>query len=211
MIENGNAGGSLNPNDLATLSLLYGGGGRYGGGPGVGMGGGYPGSGYLTAEAISNGTAVKEAIDGNAKMGSRGMDNIADRFEDATRADNFSRVCERIVELSADLSRNQLFNAEKINDVRAETAKCCCDTQKAIAECCCDTQKSIAQAAKEAALCCCDAKLQACKDHADLRALIIQENSATRELMRGDALAAANAKIVQLETINALSSNGHHH
>ena len=53
------------------------------------------------------------------------------------------------------------------------------------------------------------AQLAAAKDHAELQALIIKENSATRELMRGDALAAANAKIIQLETINALADKGH--
>ena len=72
-----------------------------------------------------------------------------------------------------------------------------------------DMLAAITDNAKDAALCCCDAKLEACKNTAEIKALVISENAATRELIRGDALAAANAKIIQLETVNALSNNHH--
>lgn len=55
----------------------------------------------------------------------------------------------------------------------------------------------ISDNAAASALCCCK-----------LEALIVKENSETRQLMTNTALDAANAKIIQLETINALK--GHH-
>lgn len=69
-----------------------------------------------------------------------------------------------------------------------------------------DIEKLVVDGQKEAAACCCDAKLEACKNTAEIKALVIQENSKTRELIQSDALEQARAKITQLETINALKS-----
>ena len=194
--------GSLNPNDLATLSLLNG----YGRGGGVGVGGGYSG-GYghtiadpiVAANAHVDGSAVKEAINCHASSARLGMDAITGSFENATRDRQFAELSKGQSDVERRLCDQNTAQTAIINDLRAEAAKCCCETHKAIAE-----------AAKDAAKCCCDAQLQACKDTSELKALIIKENSTTRELIRGDALAAANAKITQLETINALSGNSHH-
>ncbi len=203
-------GGSLNPNDLATLSLLNGG-GRYGGvGVGGGGYGGYGGGGHgsfasPSANAIridSVGQKVEDQNDCTRTLLAGGMERISDNFENATRSREFAGVNKAIVD--SEFRTNDRARDIELNNLRQSS-----DTSAAIAACCCETQKSIAQAAKEAAKCCCDAQLTAAKDHAALQALIIKENSATRELMRGDALAAANAKIIQLETINALADKGH--
>lgn len=195
-------GGSLNPNDLATLSLLYGGG--RGGGPGVG-GGSYGGYGHMIADPLIaanahvDGSATKEAIDCNAKSAEAGLSGIRQDFENATRDRQVAGISKGQVDAERRVTDAIAASLAITNDVRAETAKNFCDVEKTIAE-----------AAKDAAKCCCDAQLQACKDHAELKALVIEENARTRELIRGDALVAANAKITQLETINALSGNGHH-
>ena len=193
--------GSLNPNDLATLSLLYGGGRYGGGGPGVGGGGygGYHGGHYMAdpivaANAHVDGSAVKEAIDCNAKTAQSGIGGMIQSFENGNRQQQFFELSREHTDLERRINDQNAASISTQNDIRSEIAACCCDTQKAIAE-----------AAKDAAKCCCDAQLQQCKDTADLKALIIKENSETRELIRGDALMAANAKITQLETINALS------
>ena len=202
--------GKVGASDAATLALLYGGGGYggyggRGGGIGVGYGGGgyggggilYPGNSVLAAEAHANGTAVKEAIDCNANTAQAGISGMVQSFENGNRQQQFFELSREHTDLERRLADSNTANIAQQNDIRAEMAKCCCETQR-----------SIAEAAKEAAKCCCDAQLQQCKDTADLKALIIAENAETRNQMRGDALAAANAKIIQLETINALDK-GH--
>lgn len=197
--------GSIGASDAATLALLYGGGrggyGGYGGGIGVGAGGGggYHGGHYMAdpivaANAHVDGSAVKEAIDCNARTATAGIGGMVQSFENGNRQQQFFELSREHTDLERRINDQNAAQVGTMNDLRAEAAKCCCETQKAIAE-----------AAKDAAKCCCDAQLQQCKDTADLKALIIAENAETRNQMRGDALAAANAKIVQLETINALS------
>lgn len=203
--------GSIGASDAATLALLYGGGGGgyggygRGGGIGVGYGGGgyggggmlYPGNSVLAAEAHANGTSVKEAIDCNSKFSAASAQGMMQAFENGNRQQQFFELSREHTDLERRLNDQNAAAIATQNDVRSEVAACCCETQK-----------SIAEAAKEAAKCCCDAQLQQCKDTADLKALIISENAETRNQMRGDALAAANAKIIQLETINALDK-GH--
>lgn len=204
--------GSIGASDAATLALLYGGGyggGGYGrgGGIGVGYGGGgygghgggvgYPGNSVLAAGVHADGTPIKTAIDCNAKIASQAIDGMSDRFEDLTRNNSFGRVIDGQTNLERRINDQNAAQIATVNDFRRDNDKNFCETQR-----------SIAQSAKEAAACCCAAQLQACKDHAELKSLIIKENSETRELIRGDALAAANAKIIQLETINALDKHG---
>lgn len=204
--------GSIGASDAATLALLYGGGGGYGGygrggGIGVGYGGGggygggmlHAGNSVLAAGAHADGTPIKIALDGHAANNRLGLDTIVGSFENATRDRQFADLSGQHNELELRLADSQAAALAITNDLRAETARNFCDVEKAIAE-----------AAKDAAKCCCDAQLQSCRDHAELKALVISENGATRELIRGDALAAANARITQLETINALSDNKRH-
>lgn len=164
--------------DIDTTSLLLARG--VGGVGGYGGYGGYGmGGGYLNAEAHANGTATKEAIDNGKSLFVAGLDRVSAQNKE-TR-DNFRF--------------DQLQNAITNQEFRS------IDRQR-------DIEKVIADNAKDAALCCCDAKLEACKAHAEIMALVLSENAATRTLITGTALDAANAKIIQLETINALS--GHH-
>lgn len=177
MVENG---GSVNPSDLATLSLI----GGYGGyGVGASRHGGYGGgNSLLAAEAHANGTAVKEAINCNSERSNDGLTRISEQ--------NKEQACnDRANTTNTNITNQEFRSLDRLRDI----------------------ERLIVDGQKEAAKCCCDAKLEACKSTSEIKALIIQENSATRELIRGDALAAANAKIVQLETINALKDNGHHH
>jgi hypothetical protein len=212
---------SLNATEIAVGSLLAGGnrGGGFGGGGNGGAwddaSGGmmFPGNSVLAAEAHANGTAVKEAIDSGKTAAASGLENLLDQNQftatNKSIVDGHNRLGDNMaanVGRIADQVTNQEFrNGDRLRDLDKTIAA----NAAIAAQCCCDTQKAIAEAAKEAALCCCDAKLEAAKSHASIMASVIAENSATRELIRGDALAAANAKITQLETINALS-NRHH-
>lgn len=201
--------GQIGVNDLLLARGVggYGGFGGFGGyGTGMGMGihgaNGAYGTGAnavrIEAHARSHDAGLENLLDQNQFAVTNG--NITEGFNRASdsRAANVARVADNQF-------RAELRQTDGMNVMFREMAANARDMDK----CCCDTQKAIAQAAKEAAQCCCDAKLEGCKNTADLKATIISENSATRELIRGDALAAANAKIIQLETINALS-RGHH-
>lgn len=143
---------------------------------------------------LSDGTATKEAIDGNREFTKVGLDRLADTVAVSSRGREFDRVNDSVADLSRDVANGKLDNVERAN----------LNTIKIL-------ETSAASDAKLAE-CCCKQSLQACKDHADLKATIISESNATRALsleIEGranvSALAAANAKITQLETINALS------
>lgn len=151
------------------------------------------GDSLLAAEAHANGTATNANIKSTADQIRFGFDNSLEVARESRAIDQFGRVNDN--QFRAELRGADQLNAlsREINQNAREMDKCCCDIQKAVAE-----------AAKEQAKCCCEAQLQQCKDTAALSALIIKENSETRALMNSTALDAANAKIIQLETINAL-------
>jgi hypothetical protein len=192
---------AYNSPNIDTNSLLLARGvGGYGYG---GLGGGVGGAGYTNLTSLQHGqNCISQKIEDNGGFTRDTMalnvKNISDNFESVNRSAQFTSVKDGQFQSELRTNDRLLALQMEMNSNARAADKCCCDTQKAIAE-----------AAAAAAKCCCDAQLQACKDHADLKATVILENSATRELIRGDALAAANARIVQLETINALS--GRHH
>lgn len=144
---------------------------------GGGMGYGLQaGNSVLAAESHANGTALKASIDCHSEQFGAGLDRIS-----AQNAE----------------TRN-LFKLDEILKGTADAEFRSLDRQR-------DIERLVVDNAKEAARCCCDAQLLAQKNACELKALVISENSATRELIRGDALIAANAKIAFLETVAALS------
>jgi hypothetical protein len=180
MADNMNYGAGI---DVASLLLARGVGGGYGGGyGGFGGHGGYGGSygggnSFLAAEAHANGTAVKEAIDGNRDLFNVGIDRISAQNKEGRDNFLFSQTLKAIADTELRSLDRQRDIERLIGSNATEFAKCCCETQK----------------------------------------LIVSESTQTRELIlevEGRAnirlLDAANAKITQLETINALSGNGHH-
>lgn len=210
-----NNGYGFTTSDAVLTAAMSGGlGGRGGYGGGLWGGGGDmlgAGNSVLAADAHANGTATKEAVNCNSQkiedqadftrdIISSDMAGIRQSFENQTRTSEFASI------------RDGQFRTElRSSDQHAENLKAIADIEFRSLDRQRDIESLIIQNAKDAAKCCCDAKLQSCKDTAEVKALVIAENSATRELIRGDALAAANARITQLETINALQSNGHGH
>jgi hypothetical protein len=198
---------SINANEIAVGSLLAGrmNGGGYGGGGGAWGGGGRGGYGMYGSPGMNavridrNAQEIENQADHTRDQIHEAAHTIENSFENATRSSEFGAI------------KDGQFRAELRQTDRArDLAMALSDISAATAKCCCETQASIAQAAKEAAECCCAAKLQQCKDTADIKALILEENGKTRDMINSNALDAANARITQLETINALSSQGHH-
>lgn len=178
---------------LSTNRILYGAGagmGGYGYGQGLQVG-----NSVLAANAHADGTGTGNNVRNLAELTRFGFDSNQEQIRETRTIDQFNGI------------RDNQFRAElRGSDQVSALARDVANNAREMDKTCCTLQQSIADAAKDAAQCCCDAKLEACKNTAELKALVISENSATRELIRGDALAAANAKITQLETINALSS-----
>lgn len=187
--ENSMENGAIGASDAATLALLYGGNGGYGRGGGIGVGAGghygggslYTGNNVLAAEAHANGTATKEAIDGNADL----IRAQANNFENQTRAaqvagiqmqtsDQTTRICDRL-------------NTMEINSLRDQA-----DSAAALAKCCCDSQLATK----------------------DTQALVLAENSATRELIQANALKEVERELDKSDranntntTIGAITAN----
>lgn len=163
--------GSVNPSELATLSLLSGGG--YGGyGIGVGGRGGYGGGSLYTGNNV---LAAEAHADGTARgaLGKHTLDMISnqgDRFEDAARAKEFSDMRMAISNtretLSREISDNRVEAIRIAGDNRVELTKSLSDIAKENAKCCCETQK-----------------------------LVIAENSKTRELIKDNALRSAEREL----------------
>lgn len=213
-------GETMADNNFGTNDIITGRGlgiGGFGYGAGYGGGGMYPGNNVLAANAHADGTAVKTAIDCGMKATAAGLDRTADQAEETRRVLAFDNINKNITDgefRSSDrltaVNKNITDSEFRSLDRQRDTDKTLAAMAAANALCCCDTQKAIADAAKEAAKCCCEAQLAACKAHAEITATVLADGALTREMIRGDALAAANAKITQLETINALG-NSHHH
>lgn len=200
IMENGYNNDSI---DTSSLLLARGIGSGYGGGFGN-FGGGYgAGGGVLTAEALANGTATKEAIDCNSTRFSDGLNSLSNGFENAARTSQITSV-------NKNISDQELRNSDRITGLSKDISDAefrSLDRQR-------DIERMLTDNAKDAAKCCCDAKLQAMEIGCDTQKLVSAEANATRQLIleveaRGvrDNLASANAKIIQLETINALTHN----
>jgi hypothetical protein len=194
-MENGYGGGTISTDSL----LLARGVGGYGGGFGGGYGGGYGGGGFLTAEAMANGTATKEAIDCNANQFTAGLQRVSDQAEESRRMVQGAALEKSITDAEFRSLDRQRDIEKAISDNAAIAAKCCCDVQKAIAD-----------AAKDAALCCCDAKLEACKNTSDIMAAIATSNATALAIeSRGieRTLNATQAELISLRTQVACGCN----
>jgi len=229
---NNTNGGVNNMNDFGVSDILTGrvlglGGFGYGYGNNIGMNcsAGY-GSPYANLASIQHsvGHAENTAHNDstcNREVYSQGLENALGRL-DQLQADNkfentntnmsngFNRLCDKTefnntnsIIRQAEMNLN-LFR--EMAAIRAEGKDCCCETQKAIAD-----------AAKEAAKCCCEAQLRAAENQAALLLKMCEDKNETLvaisagfTAIKDRELNAANARITQLETINALSHHGHH-
>ena len=185
--------GSVNASELATLSLI----GR--GGVGVGAGGyGYGGYGggynvgnqVLAAEAHANGTAVDAKVSNLQDATRLAFDSNQEQIRESRTLDQFSRV-----------SDNQ-FRAEiRASDQHAGLIKDTADAEFRSIDRQRDIERVLVDNAKEAAKCCCETQKLITSEATETRALIL----AVEGRASVAALAAAHAKITQLETIDALS------
>lgn len=177
---------SLNATEIAVGSLLAGGRGGYGGG------GAWGGSGWTDTFTTPGANSVR--IDRNASEAAAyhahtlssmefGNTAIRDQFDAATRAAQFSSIADKINEGDV-RAADQRFQSELRTNDRLLAL-----------------QAEINQNARVAADCCCDLKLQMCEDKSQVLASIAAVESRAVER----SLNAANARITQLETINALS------
>ena len=132
-MENGYSG-SINPSDVATLSLL---GRGYGGGYGYGGGGGY-GGGHGREFANDGSNAVR--INSNRHLNTQGQDFIsqqisdnADRNRDTVNLIQTQGSTNRIIDsiLSSERVNTASFNTieREMNTNAREAAKCCCAAQ----------------------------------------------------------------------------------
>lgn len=190
---------SLNSNEIATLSLLQsrgfgGGSGGYGYGVGGGMGGygggNVVGNSVLAADAHANGTATNAKADCNAQRFSDGLGSLSDQFENVARTAQFDRLNENISDqefrtAAALTSLNKDITDQEFRGI---------DRQR-------DIERTLGENAKEAAACCCETQKLILAEGNETRALVLAVESRANVA----SLAAAQAKITQLETINALS------
>ena len=118
--------GSINPNDVATLSLLGNGYGHYG----------YGRSHYHHTREPYDGTVANANIERNASD----MATQSDFSRDIVREEN-ARTREQLrsdahaASMEALRNQNTEFHIQTqrdLADARAETAKCCCETKEKI-------------------------------------------------------------------------------
>lgn len=115
--------GNVGPYDVGTLALL---GGISGcGGVVGGRGGLCYGNDVLAANAHADGTAVKEAVDCNAKMCSAGLDRISDQAEESRRSAQFTSI--RDGQFQAELRNSDRLQGiqQQLNDMALANCKCC--------------------------------------------------------------------------------------
>lgn len=189
-------------NDVATLSLL---GGGYGG---VGIGNNGVGNQVLAAEAHANGTAVDAKVE-NLQDGQRlAFDSVQEQIRESRNLDQSSRLSDNQFrsEVRASDQHSQILNHQSEMELRIAASHV--SIQKDITDQefrSLDRQRDITAMlvdnAKEAAKCCCETQKLVSAEANSTRSLVLEVEA------RGvrDTLAAANAKITQLETINALS------
>jgi hypothetical protein len=212
----GYTGGS----NISTDSLLL---ARGVGGVGFGYGG-YPGA--VTGD-FANASANAIRLDRNDQMVQseslctrevmgKAMDSNGRAFDSATNAASFTRMCDRITDGEFRTSDRQRDIEREMNANAREAAKCCCDVKA-----------SVAAVAAEAAKCCCETNLRmsegfgatalkAAENHAQILLKMCEDkNALSVQIAEGFSgikdreLNSANARITQLETINALSGSHH--
>lgn len=158
------------------------------GGYGYGSGeGGYGGGFGPWASPSSNAVRIQE---GNRAVAA-GMENLLDQNQFASTNSNITECCNRTTDIQVN---GEFRTSDRLRDVERQIVNARFESK----DCCCETQKEIIQT--KAAL-----QLENCKNTALLEAKIAAEGTATRELINGNALAAANARVTQLETIQAIT------
>lgn len=157
------------------------------------------------------------------------IDGVRQSFENLTRDNQFASITKTVSDCNSAVNKNitdsEFRNTDRFRDIEREMNA----NARVADKCCCDTQKAIAEAAKEAAKCCCETNLKmsegfaatALKAAENQAALLLKmcedKNELSKQMAEGFAgikdreLNAANAKITQLETINALQNNHHPH
>jgi hypothetical protein len=150
--------GAMNNMGRGGYGGYGGGGGAWGAGYG-GYGGGHGVWANPSANAVRinrNAQQIENQADCTREVLGQQMDNTARAFDASTRAGEFSRVCDNLSDLdrrnSDNSFRSELRVSDRLADLAAAQAKCCCDTQlgfKDVAleqqKCCCDTQLQISQ------------------------------------------------------------------
>lgn len=173
---------SLNATEIAVGSLLAGNRGGYGGSGGGAWGGGGHGVAPFAGPASN---AVR--INRNSEITKLGIDRISDQNEETRRNLGENRIMDNVTgghnRISDNVANSEFRQQDRMRDI----------------------ERDVVQNAKDAAACCCDVKVQAATDKAELLAAIAAQGQATL----GRELDAANARVTQLETINALRDNGH--
>jgi len=203
MAENMGYGGAIMPNDVATLALL--GGGR---GYGYGGGNGY-GSSYLTAQAHADGTGLgnrmtmghallTEQVKQSESATKFGLEANANAFSEGRQSNEFNR-------LNDVAWQNRLDITDKLDRIQLNNLRDIANRDLAQAGQIADVRRDIADSAKDTAKCCCDAQLMATQNQAMTMAAIaaLETRGISRELD------AAQSRITQLETIDALRDRDH--
>lgn len=144
---------------------------------------GYNGYG---SNSFANPSANAVRINAGNRATAAGIENLLDQNQ-------FSATNKNIVDGDARICDKLSDNANRASDMTTNSEFRMSDRLR-------DVEREMAANARAAAECCCDAKLEACKNTAELKALVISENSKTREQIRGDALNAANAELTALKT-----------
>jgi hypothetical protein len=132
MSENGY--GSVNPNELATLSLLTN--GRRGG---IGLGGDGIGEELLAAKAVANGTAENAKLD---KL----QDDIAThagQTRDLLRDRQFNDMQLNVQDIRTELVRQAGDNRVELQSEVGKVQEKLCNIEKDLLKCCCETQKEV--------------------------------------------------------------------
>jgi len=201
---------------IANRGLNFAGNG-YGYG-GFGGGGNHIGNQVLAAEAHANGTAIGAKIDNTSQkiedqadftreIISNDMAGIRQSFDSSTRSAEFNNIkdVQFRTELRSSEQHAQALAASaaveaRLRDGHSAISKDIIDQEFRSLDRQRDIERTLVQNAKDAAECC-----------SETQKLILSEGNETRAVILAvegranlSALAAANAKVTQLETINAL-------
>ncbi len=167
-----------------------GGNGQWGGGGGYGIG-----NQVLAADAHANGTAVNAKVDNISDTVKLGFDSNQEQIRESRTFDQFTR-----------LSDNQFRTELRASDQHSNVIKQLTDVEFRTLDRNRDIERLVVAGQKEAAACCCETQKLILAEGNETRALVLAVEGRTNVA----SLAAAQAKINQLETINALSGHRHH-
>lgn len=199
---------SINPSEVATLSLLAGGRGGFGGGFGGGYGYGV-GNQVLAAGAHADGTAIGSRIETMQDSIRIAFDSNQEQIRESRTQEQFSRLSDnqfraeirasdqhasaQALTSSTELRTSDQHTALAHDSANSELRGL--DRQR-------DIERILVQNAKDAAECCCETQKLILSEGNETRALVL----AVEGRAGTAALHVAQARINQLETINALDN-----